>query len=202
MDTSRALPESMQLLIRELSRLPGIGQRTAQRLTFHLLRTGTGQANDLARALDLVRDRVIRCERCHGFSETPVCAMCSDPRRDDRILCVVEQPTDVLLVERTLEFRGRYHVLGGALSPIDGVGPDDLRIAELLQRVRDDAVTEVIVATSPTMAGEATASYLADALRASGVPVSRPASGLPVGIDLDQADEVTLGRAFAARQAL
>jgi recombination protein RecR len=192
----------MQQLITELARLPGIGKRTAQRLTFSLQRSGSERMTDLARAVEMVRDRVVACDTCFGFSETPRCAMCMDPRREESVVCVVEQPTDILLVERTLEYRGRYHVLGGALSPIDGVSATDIRIAELVERVRSGAVTEVIVATSPTMAGEATASFLADALRPLGVQVSRPASGLPVGIDLDQADEVTLGRAFAGRRVL
>lgn len=195
------LPASLQQLVTELSRLPGIGRRTAQRLAFHLVRADPQQSLQLARALDLVRDRVVRCDRCFGFSEAPRCAVCSDARRDPSLICVVEEPTDVLLVERTTEFRGLYHVLGGALSPIEGVDPDDLRLAELMQRVRDDNVSEVVVATNPTMSGEATASYIADALRGR-ARVTRLASGLPVGVDLEQADELTLSRAFTGRREL
>ncbi len=195
------LPESIEGLVGELSRLPGIGRRTAQRLAFHLVRADAQQSIQLARALDAVRERIVRCDRCFGFSEAPRCGLCSDTRRDETLVCVVEEPTDVLLVEKTSEFRGLYHVLGGALSPIEGVDPDDLRIAELLQRVDTDGVTEVVVATNPTMSGEATASYIADRLRGR-ARVTRLASGLPVGVDLDQADELTLGRAFSGRREL
>jgi recombination protein RecR len=156
----------------------------------------------LARALDAVRERLIRCDRCFGFSETDRCQMCLNPRRDPTIVCVVEEPTDILLVERTLEFNGLYHVLGGALSPIDGVGPQNLTLDALVRRVAADSVTEVVVATNPSVAGEATASYIADILRDSGASVTRPASGLPVGGDLEHADELTLGRAFAGRRQL
>ena len=197
----QGLPASLEDLIGELSRLPGIGRRTAQRLAFHLIRADSQQSVDLARALDTARERIVRCERCFGYSEAPRCGFCSDTRRDDRVICVVEEPTDVLLVERTLEFRGRYHVLGGALSPMDGIDPEDLRIGELLQRVKDDQVAEVIIATNPTVGGEATASYIADALRGT-ARVTRPASGLPVGVDLDQTDELTLSRAFSGRNEL
>ena len=195
------LPASLEQLITELSRLPGIGRRTAQRLAFHLVRSDAQQMLQLARSLDLVRERVVRCERCFGYSEAPICGMCSDSRRDAKRVCVVEEPTDVLLVERTAEFRGLYHVLGGALAPLDGIGPDDLRITELVQRVEADSVEEVVVATNQTMSGEATASYLADRLRGR-VRVTRPASGLPVGVDLEHADELTLSRAFTARREL
>ena len=195
------LPASLERLVVELSRLPGIGRRTAQRLAFHIVRADAQQSIDLARALDDVRERIVRCERCYGFSEAPRCGICSDGRRDPKVVCVVEEPTDVLLVERTLEFRGLYHVLGGALSPIEGIDPEDLRIDELVRRVREEGVTEVVVATNPTMSGEATASYIADAVR--GVArVTRLASGLPVGVDLEQTDEVTLSRAFAGRRQL
>lgn len=195
------LPASLDQLITELSRLPGIGRRTAQRLAFHLVRADAQQMLQLARALDLVRERVVRCERCFGYSEAPICGMCADARRDAQRVCVVEEPTDVLLVERTAEFRGLYHVLGGALAPLDGISPEDLRIAELMQRVETDDVQEVVVATNQTMSGEATASYLADRLRGR-VRVTRPASGLPVGVDLEHADELTLSRAFTARREL
>jgi len=196
-----ALPQSLESLVTELARLPGIGRRTAQRLAFHLVRADPQQSLQLARALDAVRERIMRCDRCFGFSEAPRCQLCSDTRRDETLVCVVEEPTDVLLVERTAEFRGLYHVLGGALSPIEGVDPDDLRIAELLQRVESDKVIEVVVATNPTMSGEATASFIADRLRGT-AQVTRLASGLPVGVDLDQADELTLSRAFAGRRQL
>lgn len=195
------LPPSLERLIAELTRLPGIGRRTAQRLAFHIVRADPPRSEALARALDDVRSRVKRCERCFGFSETPRCSLCSSARRDPAVVCVVEEPTDVLLVERTLEFAGVYHVLGGALSPIDGVGPDDIRLAELLSRVKMDAVREVVVATNPTMTGEATASYIADRLRGT-VKVTRLASGIPVGVDLEHTDEMTLTRAFAGRQEL
>lgn len=199
--STTGLPASLEQLITELSRLPGIGRRTAQRLAFHLVRGDAQQMVQLARALDKVRDRVVRCERCYGYSESPVCSMCCDTRRDATRVCVVEDATDVLLVERTAEFRGLYHVLGGALAPLDGVGPQDLRIAELLERVERDHVEEVVVATNQTMSGEATASYLADRLRGA-VRVTRPASGLPVGVDLEHADELTLSRAFMTRREL
>jgi recombination protein RecR len=195
------LPASLEQLITELSRLPGIGRRTAQRLAFHLVRADAQQMLQLARALDLVRERVVRCERCFGYSEAPICGLCSDTRRDATRVCVVEEPTDVLLVERTSEFRGLYHVLGGALAPLDGIGPEDVRIPELLERVARDQVEEVVVATNQTMSGEATASYLADQLRGR-VRVTRPASGLPVGVDLEHADELTLSRAFTSRREL
>lgn len=196
-----SLPESLEVLVAELSRLPGIGRRTAQRLAFHVVRADPQQSMQLARALDLVRERVVRCERCFGFAEAPQCAICADARRDATLVCVVEEPTDVLLVERTMEFRGLYHVLGGALSPIEGVDPEHLRIAELDQRVTADGVVEVVIATNPTMSGEATASYIADLLRGR-TRVSRLASGLPVGVDLEHADELTLSRAFAGRREL
>lgn len=194
-----ALPQSLETLVGELARLPGIGRRTAQRLAFHLVRADQLQSMQLARALDLVRERLIRCDRCFGFSETPRCEMCSNPRRDPTLVCVVEEPTDVLLIERTAEFGGLYHVLGGALSPIDGIDPSRLTLDQLSARVRDDGVREVVVATNPTVAGEATASYIADLLRGL-TTVTRPASGLPVGGDLEHADELTLGRAFAGRR--
>jgi recombination protein RecR len=195
------MPESLERLTTELGRLPGIGRRTAQRLAVHLVRADVQQSIQLARALDDARERIVRCERCFGFSETPVCGICSDPRRDTTTICVVEEPTDVLLISRVAEFGGMYHVLGGSLSPIDGIGPEQLTIAQLVQRIDADQVTEVLVATNPTMSGEATASYIADLLRGR-CRVTRPASGLPVGSDLDQSDELTIGKAFSGRRDL
>ena len=195
------MPPSLERLVTELARLPGIGRRTAQRLAVHIVRASPELSTHLARALDEARERLVRCEQCHGFSETPVCSLCLDPRRDDATLCVVEEPTDVLLIERMSEFRGRYHVLGGALSPLDGIDPEHLTLRQLDARTRSGDITEVVVATNPTMSGEATASYIADMLRGR-CRVTRPASGLPVGSDLDQADELTIGRAFSGRREL
>jgi len=194
----------VQRLIAELGRLPGIGQRSAQRLAFHILRASPEEAGALADAIREVKERVGTCEVCFNLAEGPRCRICQDERRDPAVICVVEEPGDVIPVERTHEFRGRYHVLGGALSPIDGVDPEDLRIAELLERVQAGGVREVILATNPTTTGEATAHHIGDALRASApdVVVTRLASGLPVGADLEYADEVTLGRAMAGRRAL
>lgn len=197
----QGMPESLDRLVGELARLPGIGRRTAQRLAIHLVRADPQQSVQLARAIDVARERIVRCDRCHGFSETPTCAICVDPRRDSTQLCVVEEPTDVLLLERMAQFHGLYHVLGGALSPLDGIDPDDLSLAALEQRVEGDGVQEVVVATNPTMSGEATASYIADLLRGR-CRITRPASGLPVGSDLEQADELTIGRAFSGRREL
>lgn len=193
------MPESLDRLVVELARLPGIGRRTAQRLAVHIVRADAQQSLQLARALDDARERIVRCERCFGFSEAPLCSICSDTRRDATHVCVVEDPTDVLLIERIAAFDGLYHVLGGALSPIDGVDPEHLTIAQLVARVEQDGVQEVLVATNQTMSGEATASYIADLLRGRS-RVTRPASGLPVGSDLEQADELTIGRAFSARR--
>ncbi len=194
----------VQRLITELSRLPGIGTRTAQRLAFHILRASPEEARDLADAIREVKERIGLCERCFNLAEEGLCPICRDTRRDPSVLCVVEEPSDVIPIERTHEFRGRYHVLGGALSPIDGVDPEDLKIAQLLSRVGEGDVSEVVLATNPTTTGEATALYIADALRGSApdVAVTRLASGLPVGGDLEYADEVTLGRALAGRRAL
>lgn len=188
----------VERLISEFSKLPGIGPRTAQRLTFHLLRQRPEDVLPLAAAITEVKEKIGFCSRCFNLAEGELCTICSDPRRDPRLLCVVEQPFDVITIERTREFRGYYHVLGGALSPIDGVDPEDLHMTELLARV-DDSVDEVIVATNPTMTGEATAMYVADLLPAR-VRVTRLASGLPVGGDLEYADELTLGRALAGRR--
>jgi recombination protein RecR len=199
------LAPSVQKLVTELGRLPGIGQRTAQRLAFHLLRATPEEANALADAIREVKERIRLCEVCFNLADEPRCRICQDERRDTAIICVVEEPGDVIPLERTHEFRGRYHVLGGALSPIDGVDPEDLKIAELYRRVSGDAdVREVVVATNPTTTGEATALFIADGLRerAPHVTVTRLASGLPVGGDLEYADEVTLGRALAGRRAL
>ncbi|MCW2962654.1 MAG: recR [Thermoleophilia bacterium] len=199
--SSSALPESLERLVTELARLPGIGRRTAQRLAVHLVRADASQSQQLARALDAAREKLRRCERCFGFSEQSICAICTDPRRDATLVCVVEEPTDVLLVERMAEFHGLYHVLGGALSPIEGIDPEHLTIAQLVARIDTDHVTEVVVATNPTMSGEATASYIADVLRGRS-RVTRPASGLPVGSDMEHADELTIGRAFSGRRDL
>ena len=192
----------VQALIDELGRLPGIGPKSAQRLAFHLLAAERDEADRLAGAIVAAKDRVRSCERCFNVSDGEQCRVCRDARREDRVVCVVEDPRDLMAIERTREFRGRYHVLGGAISPIEGVGPDQLRIRELLERVEAEGVEEVVVATSTNVEGEATASYLAGVLKEAGVRVSRLASGLPVGGDLDHADEVTLGRAFAGRQQL
>ena len=194
----------VQRLVTELGKLPGIGQRTAQRLAFHILRTSPEEANALATAIREVKALIRPCEVCFNLADGPRCVICRDERRDPTVLCVVEEAGDVIPVERTHEFRGRYHVLGGALSPIDGVDPEDLHLAELYTRVEADGVTEVVIATNPTTTGEATAMHIADTLRerSPAVAVTRLASGLPVGADLEYADEVTLGKAFAGRRRL
>jgi recombination protein RecR len=194
----------IQRLITELGKLPGIGQRTAQRLAFHILRATPEDALALADAIREVKEKVGLCEVCFNLAEGPRCRICLDERRDGSTICVVEEPGDVIPMERTHEFRGRYHVLGGALSPIDGVDPEDLRIAELLRRVGEGEVREVVLATNPTTTGEATALHIADALHAQtpDVIVTRLASGLPVGGDLEYADEVTLGKALSGRRAV
>ncbi len=191
-------------LITELSRLPGIGQRTAQRLAFHVLRAPKDEALALADAIREVKETVGLCEVCFNLAVGPRCRICEDERREAGLICVVEEPSDVIPIERTNEYHGRYHVLGGALSPIDGVDPEDLRIAELISRVEKDETREVVVATNATTTGEATALYIADALRdrTPRVAVTRLASGLPVGADLEYADEMTLGRAFRGRREL
>ena len=199
--------EPVARLIEAFSRLPGIGPKTAQRLTFHLLRAPDAEARQLATALVDVRDRVVFCDRCFNISDEPLCPLCRDPGRDQLRLCVVEEPLDVLALERTGEFKGLYHVLHGAISPIDGIGPDRLKIRELLLRAddakRDGApIEEVILATNPTLEGEATAMYLAERLEAVVGVVSRIARGLPVGGDLEYADEVTLIRALQGRRAV
>jgi recombination protein RecR len=196
----------VQRLITELSKLPGVGGRTAQRLAFHVLRSSDEDAFALAAAIREVKERIGLCEQCFNLAEGPVCRICSDERRDPELICVVEEPSDVISIERTHEFRGRYHVLGGALSPIDGIDPEDLKIAELYARVTADAhpVREVVIATNPTTTGEATALHIADGVRRlmPEITVTRLASGLPVGADLEYADEVTLGRALAGRRAV
>jgi recombination protein RecR len=192
---------SVANLVAQFTRLPGIGQRTAQRLTFHVLQQPEADALALAAALVEVKERVRFCDRCGNLTEEPTCAICLDPRRDRSVICVVEQPVDIVSLERTHEYHGFYHVLGGALSPIDGVDPGDLRIDELVDRVARGEVSEVVLATNPTMTGEATAAYLADRLRGQ-VRVTRLASGLPVGGDLEYADEVTLGRALSGRREM
>jgi recombination protein RecR len=192
----------VQDLIDELGRLPGIGPKSAQRIAFHLLKVEMADAERLARAIHEVRARVHFCQICHNVAEGDLCQYCRDPRRDPTLICVVEEPRDLVAIERTHEFKGRYHVLGGAVSPIDGVGPDDLNIRDLLTRVGADKVTEVILATNPNVEGEATAMYLARLLSPLGIKVTRIASGLPVGGDLEYADEITLGRAFAGRREM
>jgi len=187
-------------LIDELGRLPGIGPKSAQRIAFHLLQADAEDVRRLADTLLEVKDKVRFCELCGNVSESERCRICRDERRDPSVLCVVEEPKDVVAIERTREFRGRYHVLGGAISPIDGVGPDDLRIRELMARLADGQIEEIILATDPNLEGEATATYLARTMSPLGLTVSRLASGLPVGGDLEYADEVTLGRAFAGRR--
>jgi recombination protein RecR len=192
----------IQELIDELGRLPGIGPKGAQRIAFHILTTDKADVTRLARALQEVTEKVRFCDTCFNISAEETCRVCRDPRRDRSVICVVEEPKDVAAIERTHEFRGRYHVLGGAISPIDNGGPGDLRIRELLVRLADNTVTEVILATDPNLEGEATATYLSRLLLPTGVVVSRLASGLPVGGDLEYADEVTLGRAFQGRRRL
>jgi recombination protein RecR len=190
----------VQELIDELGRLPGIGPKSAQRIAFHILQTESFDVSRLAEVLTEVRDKVRFCVICGNVTETETCSICRDPRRSPATICVVEEAKDVVAVERTREFKGLYHVLGGAISPIDGIGPDDLRIRQLLQRLSDGVVTEVIIATDPNLEGEATATYLTRMLAPFGLRVTRLASGLPVGGDLEYADEVTLGRAFEGRR--
>ena len=192
----------VQDLIDELGRLPGVGPKSAQRIAFHLLQADPIDVRRLAQVLIEVKDRVKFCSICGNVAEEETCRICRDARRDPAVICVVEESKDVVAIERTREFRGRYHVLGGAISPIDGVGPDDLRIRELMTRLADGVVTEVILATDPNPEGEATATYLTRLLRPMGLRVTRLASGLPVGGDLEYADEITLGRAFEGRRSV
>jgi recombination protein RecR len=193
---------AVQDLIDELGRLPGIGPKSAQRIAFHLLAAEPADVTRLASVLQRVKDEVKFCKVCGNVAEAEECRICRDPRRDLTVICVVEEPKDVVAIERTREFRGRYHVLGGAISPIEGIGPDDLKVRELLLRLQDGVVTELILATDPNLEGEATATYLARLIKPIGLRVTRLASGLPVGGDLEYADEVTLGRAFSGRRLL
>ncbi len=190
----------VQNLIDELGRLPGVGPKSAQRIAFHLLAADPADVSRLTEALKEVKDKVQFCRTCGNVAEADECRICRDTRRDLHVICVVEEPKDVVAIEKTREFRGRYHVLGGAISPIEGVGPEDLRIKELMTRLADGAVTELILATDPNLEGEATATYLARLVKPMGIAVTRLASGLPVGGDLEYADEITLGRAFAGRR--
>lgn len=193
---------AIDTLATELSRLPGIGRKTALRLTYHLLKQGPEQSRRLADALRTLGDRVRPCERCSNLTEEPLCAICRDPRRDPHLLCAVEEASDIGAIERAAEFRGRYHVLGGRLSPLDGVGPDDLNIDALVRRVAEEEVREVILATNPSLEGEATAVYVQRELSESGAVVSRIARGLPVGGDLEYADGVTIAQALQARRVM
>ena len=192
----------IQDLIDELGRLPGIGPKSAQRIAFHIIQSDRVDVEQIVEVLRNVKERVKFCSICGNVSEDMECRVCRDPRRDLSVICVVEESKDVIAIERTREFRGRYHVLGGAISPIDGIGPEQLRIKELLARLTDTGVSEVILATDPNLEGEATATYLARLIKPLGIAVSRLASGLPVGGDLEYADEVTLGRAFEGRRIL
>jgi len=195
-------PEPLARLINELEKLPGVGPKTAQRLAFHIMRAPREDAIRLSEAVAEVRDRVGYCERCFNFSDKPICDICSDPQRDQSVICVVEEARDVVAIEKTGEFRGLYHVLQGAISPIDNVGPEEIRVAELMERLRDGTVTEIVVATNPNVEGEATALYLARLIKPLDITITRIASGLPVGGDLEYADEVTLGRALSGRRRL
>ena len=190
----------VQDLIDELAKLPGVGPKGATRIAFHLLATDSADVTRLATVLAEVKDKIKFCRTCYNVAQDDLCRICADARRDETSICVVEEPKDVLAVERTREFRGRYHVLGGAISPIDGVGPDDLRVTELMTRLADGAIVEIILATDPNLEGEATATYLTRLISPLGIKVTRLASGLPVGGDLEYADEVTLGRAFEGRR--
>jgi recombination protein RecR len=192
----------VQDLIDELGRLPGVGPKGAQRIAFHLLAADPADVRRLVDVLTEVKEKVRFCRTCGNVAEDELCRICRDPRREDSLICVVEEPKDVVAIEKTREFRGRYHVLGGAISPIEGIGPDDLRVKELMTRLADGATSELILATDPNLEGEATATYLARLVKPMGLRVTRLASGLPVGGDLEYADEVTLGRAFEGRRLL
>ncbi|MFM7542718.1 MAG: recombination mediator RecR [Actinomycetales bacterium] len=192
----------IQELIDELGKLPGIGPKSAQRIAFHIVQSERVDINHLVEVLRLVKEKVRFCNQCFNVAEEDECKICRDPRRDATTICVVEESKDVIAIERTREFKGRYHVLGGAISPIDGIGPEQLRIRELLARLADANISEVIIATDPNLEGEATATYLARTIKPLGIKLSRLASGLPVGGDLEYADEVTLGRAFEGRRSL
>jgi recombination protein RecR len=197
-----AYTPSMNRLIQELSKLPGIGEKTAARLAFHILRTDRSFADGLADALKALKEQTRLCQTCHGLTETDPCPICANGERSSEVICVVEEPGDLIAIERSRGFRGRYHVLQGALSPLDGVGPEDLQIGGLLQRLRGDTVREVIVATNPTVEGEATALYLARLIKPLGVRVTRIAHGIPMGGDVEYADVVTLGRALDGRREM
>ena len=195
-------PDPLNRLVAELAKLPGIGEKTAQRLALYILRSPPEYAQDLSAAISEVVQKIRLCKRCFSLTESEVCAMCQDPRRDERVLCVVENVADLLAIEKTREFRGRYHVLHGVLSPLDGTGPDQLRIRELLSRLREGGAEEVIVATNPDVEGEATALYLTRLLKPMGLKVTRIAQGLPIGSDLEFADQATLSRALASRREM
>ena len=192
----------IQELIDELGKLPGIGPKSAQRIAFHIVQSERVDVNRLVDVLRIVKEKVRFCVNCFNVAEEDECKICRDPRRDNSTICVVEESKDVVAIERTREFKGKYHVLGGAISPIDGIGPEQLRIRELLARLSDSNIVEVIIATDPNLEGEATATYLARTIKPLGIKISRLASGLPVGGDLEYADEVTLGRAFEGRRSL
>jgi recombination protein RecR len=192
---------AIQDLIDELGRLPGIGPKSAQRIAFHIIQSEKIDTSRLVEVLRTVKEKVKFCSECGNLSEEQLCRICRDDRRDKNLICVVEEPKDVIAIEKTREFRGRYHILGGAISPIDGIGPEQLRIKELLTRLQNADIEEVIIATDPNLEGEATATYLSRLLKPLGIKISRLASGLPVGGDLEYADEVTLGRAFEGRKA-
>ncbi len=194
--------ESVQALIDEFGRLPGIGPKSAQRIAFHLLKLDEVDARRLSAAIVTAKERVRFCDICFNLAEAATCGICADERRDEKVICVVEEPRDVVAVEKTHEFSGRYHVLGGAINPLEGVGPEQLRVAELLARIEADEVTEVILCTNPNIEGEATALYLSRLISPSGISVTRIASGLPVGGDLEYADELTLGRALEGRRSV
>jgi recombination protein RecR len=192
----------VQNLIDELGRLPGIGPKSAQRIAFYMLKMPREDAERLAQAVHDVKERISWCRRCYNIAGGELCVICRDERRENTVVCVVEEPRDIIAIERTAEFRGRYHVLQGAISPIEGIGPEQLRVRELVQRIGDEGINEVILATNPNIEGEATALYLANLLKPVGLTITRIASGLPVGGDLEYADEVTLGRALAGRHAV
>ena len=202
MRSSKITAEPVARLVDELGRLPGIGPKSASRIAYFLLRSQREQALALAEAIIEVKERIVLCSRCFNVTEADPCSICSDPSRDASMICVVEEPLDVLALDRTGEFRGLYHVLHGAISPVDGIGPDRLRIRELVERVKREHPAEVILAMNPNIEGDATAMYVARQLVSLGVTISRPASGLPVGGDLEYADEVTLGRALVGRRAI
>jgi len=193
---------AVQTLIDELGRLPGVGPKSAQRIAYYLLKSAPEDANRLARAISEAKEKITWCRRCFNIAEGELCGFCRDDRRDPKLLCVVEEPRDIVAVERTHEFAGRYHVLQGAISPIEGIGPEQLRVKELVRRVGEEGVEEVILATNPNIEGEATAMYLARLLKPAGLKMTRIASGLPVGGDLEYADEVTLGRALEGRREI